>query len=244
MTRRKRKRKTSKKSNLIPVGSFPLKEETKRYIFGIISFLLTIIFALSFFEKAGVAGKALFEAFDFLLGKAVFLLPLIFTISGLVFFRANYKKVFQPLLLAAIVFLSGICGILDNLEPGVRQGGFLGYILSLPLLSLFGFWVTQVIVFLAVVIGGLIFWQLLKQPVSEGAVSEKPSLAKTKEDGERKPSLVRKIFTPSFKVKRVESFPVVKKEEKITKESSLELKAKPIKYSEREYKMPPIELLA
>ncbi|UZE93266.1 MAG: DUF87 domain-containing protein [Candidatus Nealsonbacteria bacterium] len=235
MSRNKKKRKKSKNSNSTKISSFFSKEETKRYIFGITSFLLAIIFALSFFEKAGVAGNALFKAFSFLAGKAIFLLPLILTISGLAFFRANYKKLFQPLLLAIIISVFGICGILESLEPGLRQGGLLGYILTLVLSRLFGFWVTQIIASLVIVIGGLIFWRLLKQPVSEESEIKE----------EKKPSLIKRIFTPSFKVKNVEPASAFKKEERVIKEPFLKLKTKAIEYPEREkeYKTPPIELL-
>ena len=243
MGRRKKKRKKNKGSDLGKAFSnFTLKEQTRRYIFGTISFLLAIIFGLSFFKKAGLAGEALFKAFSLLLGKAIFLLPLILTLSGLIFFLANYKKVVKPLLLAVIVFVSGICGFLENLEPGSRPGGLLGYFITSPLLKLFDFWVTQIILFLIIALGVLIFWHLLKQPTSEQITKEKPSFSRDIEEKEKKPSLIKKIFTPSFKVQRVEPVP---KEEKVSKEPALELKTREIKSpeKEREYELPPFDLL-
>jgi len=245
MGRRKKKRRKNKDSGLGKAFSnFTLKEQTKRYIFGTISFLLAIIFGLSFFKKAGLAGNALFNLFSLLIGKVVFLIPLIFTLSGLIFFLTNYKRVFFPLILAVIVFLSGICGFLENLESGSRPGGLLGYFITLPLLKLFDFWVTQIILFLIIIVGVLIFWHLLKRPLAEERMKVS-SFDKVTEGKEKKPSLIKKIFTPSFRVQRVEPIPLATKEEKISKETSLGLKTKPIKSpeKEKEYEAPPLDLL-
>jgi len=80
----------------------------------------------------------------------------------------------------------------------------LGYTAG-PLLEFFGFWISLLIFGGVVVIGGLIFWYLLRQPVSKEAKEEKkPSFAKASEG---KPSLIKKIFAPKFKVKEVEPAP-------------------------------------
>ncbi|XOB40321.1 MAG: DNA translocase FtsK [Candidatus Nealsonbacteria bacterium] len=231
--RKKNKRPRRRRRKFI---SFFLSEDTKRHIFGLIFFLLTIIFTLSFFEKAGVAGKFIFAILSFLMGKTMSLLPFILALSGLAFFRGNYKKILEPLGLAISVSLLGISGILEGFSPGMKQGGWLGYIFSWPFLEFFGFWVTQLIFWVLTLIGGLIFWHLLKQPLSEEPVLEE----------EKKPSFIRKIFALSFKVKKLEKTPlVVEKETKSVKKPSLGLETRPVKavVKGEEYKMPPLELL-
>lgn len=233
----KKKKKRYKNKKLIKrkrrFSRFLLSEETKKYILGIFFFLLTIIFALSFFEKAGVAGRYLFKLFYFLIGNVVFILPLILVLAGLIFFFTKYQKIFIPLILAIFSLILSISGILENLAPGSKYGGLLGYIFSWPLLKLFGFWVTQII-FLGVILAGvLIFWHLLRQPAPKEPTPE----------AEKKPSLIRKIFTPSFKIKEVE--PEIKKIPPKTETPPFELKTKEIPHREivSKYQMPPLELL-
>jgi len=184
---------------------FSLPGETKKYILGVVSLLLAIIFVLSFFEKAGIAGKALFQSFVFLVGKAVFAIPLILVISGLVFFFTRYQKFLGGVILAALFLTLGISGIF-----GAENGGWLGKIITLPLLKLFGAWVAQIILGGIIIIGGVIFWHLLKQPRPE-AKEEKPTLAKAPA---AKPSLIKRIFGPRFKVKEVEPTPFFGREGK------------------------------
>ncbi|GAI09750.1 unnamed protein product, partial [marine sediment metagenome] len=106
--------------------------------------------------------------------------------------------------MAISLLVIGTSGILESVAPGSKLGGYLGYTAG-PLLGLFGFWVSLLIFGGVVVIGGLIFWYLLRQPVSKEAKEEKkPSFAKASEG---KPSLIKKIFAPKFKVKEVEPAP-------------------------------------
>jgi len=82
------KRKKNKKIKEKKPSRFALPPATKKYILGVVTFLLAIIVALSFFEKAGIAGKTIIQGLTFLIGKAVFLLPLILVLAGLVFFTS------------------------------------------------------------------------------------------------------------------------------------------------------------
>jgi S-DNA-T family DNA segregation ATPase FtsK/SpoIIIE len=224
---------------------FALPEKIKRHILGIIFFLLVIIFSLSFFGKAGVAGKAIFSLLLSLIGKSIYLLPLVLTLSGLVFFLSQYEKFLTGLILAIFLLILGSSGILENLKPGGKLGGYFGYLAG-PLFKLFGFWVTQIIFLGASLIGVLIFWHLLKLPTTFLEKERKPL-------EEQKP-LITRIFRkvmggPSFKVKEVEPSPTTfRKEAEIRKALSLELKTKtvpspPSKVVGEEYQMPPLELL-
>jgi len=242
----KKRNKNSKKNSTKkrkPIRlKFALPGETKKYILGVISLLLAIIFVLSFFEKAGIAGKALFESFAFLVGKAVFAIPLILVISSLVFFFTRYQKFLGGVILAALFLTLGIAGIF-----GTENGGWLGKIITLPLLKLFGAWVTQIILGGIIIIGGVIFWHLLRFPTpGVGKVQPPtPGVGKTP----ARPSLIKRIFAPRFKVKEVEPEPRHVEISKFQEEEpSLELKTKvvpslPSKMAGLEYKFPPLELL-
>ncbi|GAH45755.1 unnamed protein product, partial [marine sediment metagenome] len=124
--------------------------------------------------------------------------------GGLAFLITPYQKFLGGVILAISLLVLGTSGILESVAPGSKLGGYLGYTAG-PLLEFFGFWVSLLIFGGIVVIGGLIFWYLLKQPVSKEAKEEKkPSFAKASEG---KPSLIKKFFAPKFKIKEVEPAP-------------------------------------
>ncbi len=236
MARKKRKR-NNKNKGLFSIDSvnlsFSLPEETQRHILAIVFFLLAIIFVLSYFQKAGIAGRFLFTSLNFLIGKTVFILPLLFFLAGLSFFLAEYKEVLNPSFLAILLMVLGVSGALEKLNPGIKQGGLLGSVLTWPLLKLFGLWVTQILFAAAIIIGVIIFWRLLKRET----VSERI-------DEEEKPSFIKKIFAPSFKVKHIESAQSPKEPKKSEKEEYLDLKPKKVKHAPiNGYELPPIDLL-
>ncbi len=237
MTRKKRKRRKKNKGffSIDSIDlSFSLPEKTQRHIWAIAFFLLAIIFIFSYFQKAGIAGEFLFTGFSFLIGKTVLIFPVLFGLVGLSFFLAEYKEVLRPSFLAILTTILGVSGMLERLSPGTRQGGWLGHILTWPLLKFFGLWVTQIVFAIAIIIGGVIFWHLLKQESSQDDDEEEP-----------KPSLIQKIFAPSFKVKTIEPAPVSLKESKEPEKEPEDLKPKKIKSIPLgvEYDSPPLYLL-
>jgi len=238
---KKKKLKNNKK--LLPrekkLNIFTLPEEIKRWILGIVIFILAIIVTLSFFDLAGVAGSTLIKGLTFLIGKVVFIIPLIFVLGGLVFFNVKYNKFFAPTILAIFILIAGIAGFIESLNPETKQGGWLGYVLSWPFLSLFGALVARIVFGGMIMIGGLIFWYLIRGP----KVKEIPKIKETLEI-EKTPSLIKKIFLPKFKIKKVE--PEIKEMSAKLEEPILELKTKEVPaklLTEEQYKTPPLELL-
>lgn len=69
----------------LPNINLSLPEEAKKWIFGIVIFIPAIIITLSFFNLAGVAGRMTMVGLIFLIGKAVFIIPLILVLGGIVF---------------------------------------------------------------------------------------------------------------------------------------------------------------
>src|SRR3990167_11194920 len=70
---------------------FALPEQTIQWVWGILMILAAIIVSLSFFNKAGLAGQYFMRSSQFLLGQAVFLLPLIFVVGGIVLLSGKAK---------------------------------------------------------------------------------------------------------------------------------------------------------
>ena len=236
---KKKNRKNFKKLKDKKPSRFSLPEETKKLISGVVIFIIALIVALSFFDLAGVAGKALISGLIFLIGKAVFIIPLILVLGGLVFFNTRYKKFLGPSILAIFILIIGGAGFLETLIPETRNGGWIGYLFSWPFTKLFGTLVTQIIFGGVILVGGLILWHLIRGPrIKE---EKKPSILT---ETQAKESLVKRIFSPKLKVKEVK--PKIKEIPVKTEEQpGLELKSKEIPKTAAaiQYKTPPLELL-
>ncbi len=221
---------------------FSLPDEIKKKIAVFIVFIVALIFSLSFFNLAGMAGEFIRQTLFYLIGYAIYALPLIFVLIGFSFLNLKYKNLFRPTLLASLVFIIGLSGLVAifSLETGDFYGGQLGYIFAWPLKKLFGRLVSQIIFGALIIIGGLIFWHLIRGPKpKKDSLEQKQILEK-----EEKPSLIKKIFLPKFNVKAVEP----KNQETSLKAAEPEITAKPKPEPTRiiredQYKLPPIELL-
>ena len=190
-------------------GRFALPARVKQMILGVLMILIAVIVGLSFFDKAGKAGIYFMKAGRFLVGETVFLIPLIFILGGLVLlttkddqgFLKKERKTFWPVILAGSVSIFGITGISAGFNTESMKGGWLGYLLSWPLLKYFGFWATQIIFLALIIIGSLIFWHFLgkfdKKEASESLQ------ASDKEEASVKPSIIKRIFMPKFKIKEI-----------------------------------------
>ncbi len=177
-----------------------MPDDAKRKIAGVLMFVLALIFAFAFFQKAGFAGTLLFSGAVLVLGKAVFLIPLFLVIAGLVFFGMRYWGLWQVLLALALLFLGtgGIVGTVARFqELNIQEvSGWLGLLVSWPAFSAFGFWVSEIIFGGVVLVSGIIFWQLLDhERIKESSFAQG---AKEK---------VKKIFEPKFEVEAVEPGP-------------------------------------
>ncbi len=236
---------------------FSLPGEIKQIIFGVSLILLAILVSLSFFDKAGLAGRFFMKWASFLVGEAVFIIPFFLLLGGVAFLRikgktnffSGEKEIFWPIILGVLILASGSIGILGTVSPGLRNGGWIGYILSWPFLNYFGSLAARIIFIFLVIIGGLILWQFI-MPKKEKKKEEKQD-GKEELEGEKKEgkSFMKKIFAPKFKVKEIDAISKKRKEESFQPEvekqpSPVELEAKPIKGGKiSNYQAPPINLL-
>ena len=231
-------------------GRFALPIEIKQMILGVLMILMAIIIGLSFFDKAGKAGLYFMRASRFLVGETVFLIPLIFILVGLVLLTAKDdqkflkrgKKVFWSVILAGLLLIFGITGFSASFNSESMKGGWIGYLLSWPFLRYFGFWATQIIFLALIVIGGLIFWHFLGKFRKKEALEA--SETSGKEDAPAKPSIIKRIFMPKFKIKEIpdlEGTNLLQEKEL----SSLKMEAKPITEGAKpiSYQPPPFDLL-
>jgi S-DNA-T family DNA segregation ATPase FtsK/SpoIIIE len=240
MARKKKKKNRSKKvKKALPSLSLP--KETRKTIGAVIMFVLAFIILLSFWQKAGIFGEKFVSFFSFLIGNTIYTLPLFLLLAGAVFLNTDYRKFLAPIALAISITILGISGILASLEPHLREGGVLGYILSQPLLRVFGFLVTQIIFCTLILIGIVIFRQLIKPQFAE----EKKELEERKEEGVFTRVLGKAKSVPKFKIKEITPLPNDKASKPQTTAPSLELEVgkvaqKPIT---SKYQLPPLDLL-
>lgn len=243
-------------------ASYPvLTNRLRKWIEVISIFLFALIIVLSFFDKSGLAGETIFKWFHFLIGKSIFFLPLFLILAALILLCSDKKRLRAPISLGLILTILGISGILAThdlvvKDLAVKNGGWVGYLFSSPILKYFGSLVANIIFLLAVVVGVLIFWEflphkeLIKKEIAarkdfsedeEEEFRKKEALKKEKEEEEKRER--------GFRINKIK-FPVIKKKEKVGESTSqnadlrADAKNKEISSGEFEkYNLPPVNLL-
>lgn len=240
--KKKDKRLSRKMNNIRERESYPVLTSRLRKMIGVVLIFLTaIIIGLSFFDKSGVVGQMLFQGIYVLVGKTIFLIPLLLGLAGLVFLKSEKRRLTAPIFLAVALLILGISGILATNDLTQRQGGWFGYIISYPLLNYLGPWVTPIIFSVFILIGLLIFWEFLPHK----KISLKKEVgSQTPEEIEKKKIefQIKDITPPLIKEQGKEKVPedLLKKEELFA--GGLEKPESTVKGS-AQYKFPPLNLL-
>jgi len=228
-----------KKSN--PV----LAQWTKRWIKAILMFLVAVVVGLSFWDKSGAAGKIFINVSKFLVGQAVFTLPLFFFLGGLIFLKSRKKGKTLAMFLAIAVTLVGISGVLASQDLTKMQGGWIGLLMAKLFVGGFGFLAANIIFIAIILIGFFIFLQFIRNEVP-----------KEKLEQEKRPTFMSRIMgkqeNNSFKIKGTEdeksetSVPVSTRISLFKKGKPEEPKEKEKKYQgpKGDFILPPLDLLS
>lgn len=244
------KKKKVKKNISVRKFNFKLPEKTKRYLFASLSFLLAIIFVFSFSGNAGSVGETLKKFFDFLIGNVIYILPIIFAIFGIILLKGgeHFEDNRNSLIISTIILIIGLSGFLSLLNPELAQdfvwnnsldGGWIGYLISWPILKGLDYIVSYALFTIAILISLWIIIQPFKKTIKEIKEDEGYD-----EEEEIKVEISKKKLLPfdwgKFIPKKEEK-PIeveVKKEDKSLK--TFEQK----KQESKEYKYPPLDLLS
>jgi S-DNA-T family DNA segregation ATPase FtsK/SpoIIIE len=244
------KKKKVKKNISVRKFNFKLPEKTKRYLFASLSFLLAIIFVFSFSGNAGSVGETLKKFFDFLIGNVIYILPIIFAIFGIILLKGgeHFEDNRNSLIISTIILIIGLSGFLSLLNPELAQdfvwnnsldGGWIGYLISWPILKGLDYIVSYALFTIAILISLWIIIQPFKKTIKEIKEDEGYD-----EEEEIKVEISKKKLLPfdwgKFIPKKEEK-PIeveVKKEDKNLK--TFEQK----KQESKEYKYPPLDLLS
>ncbi len=125
-----------------------VKAEILQGVFAVISVVVGIFFTLAAFDKGGLVGAKSYSVLKSLLGIGYFLLPL-FALLMAVSFIKDLKQHFtySKIVTSLLAFFSSL-GIVDILAASFGsgdKGGIIGYYISHPLLTVFDFWASLVI---------------------------------------------------------------------------------------------------
>lgn len=197
-TNRNRKNRNNKLKLRFPEIKLPGK--TRQWSAGIVVIVAAAVLVLGFFEMAGIVGDGFVWAFRIAIGKAVYALPFVLLLTGLMCFGAKKDNFGGPLVLATLVFTLALAGILAVFDMEAAQaggGGYLGYYFGLILSNLFGELVAGIFFCALMAIALSIFWWMLGQPLPDisklwgGKEKKKVVVAPAK------PSLAKGVFPPS-----------------------------------------------
>jgi len=142
-----------------------IKNETKQAIYAISFLLLSIIFILSSVDYAGPVGKEVFKLLYILLGVGYFLLPIFFLMLSISFFKAEEKDFNKIKVFGGVIFFISGLGLIDIISKQYwpasvnYQGGWLGWLISTPLLKMFGYYTSVIIVIALLIISCLILFE-------------------------------------------------------------------------------------
>lgn len=165
---------------------------TRRWIKAILMFLVSAVLILAFFDKSGSAGEIFINVSKFLIGQAVYTLPLFLFAGGLIFLKSKKKNRNWAMLVAIIISIISVAGILAARDLAVKNGGWIGFLLAKMLTGFFGLLVANIVFGAFLLIGLFIFLQFIWQEIPKKEKEEKPTFA------------VNRPEPDNFKVKGIE----------------------------------------
>lgn len=125
------------------------KKETLEGISAIIFIIISIFLLLAAFGKAGPVGIFFYSQLTKFFGVGYYILPVILIVLGVSFIKSLSHNLAWPKILGASVFTLSSIGLINLLFPGnetlTGKGGIVGGLISKPLIALFDFWVSLII---------------------------------------------------------------------------------------------------
>jgi len=244
--------KLDKKQNKQVFNFSSIKETTQNRITGAVLAFVGILILMSFFSKAGILGQWLFTAFNFLIGKTIFIVPFVMFATAYCLFNEELEKRAKLWISFSLIIigLAGFVGGIRNFSP--EDGGLAGWIgfrLFSLLNSLMGSTVSLIAFFAMIVVGGLLFWPFLNYRDLQVPKLDKKKKADKEDD--QTPTVIKKVFSPKFSIEKVpEIAPASKEPAPVINEAKPKPEKKPLieiknnaPISQEGYEFPPMDLL-
>lgn len=142
MVKKKKKIKPSLPDPKEPL--FDLEDQTKKAILAIIFFSFSIITLLSIWHKAGPFGELMLKSFSYLFGWGYYILPAVFLLMTYEFLKSRREHIYFATIFGAFLLFISILGILELYSEN-NYAGLVGYVISVSLNKIFGFWASLVL---------------------------------------------------------------------------------------------------
>ncbi len=166
-----------------------ISKETWGSIWGVLSFIFTFFFLMAAFGKGGRVGEAAYAIFTYLFGVGFYLIPIVFLMLGVSFFKAKERSFASVQAFGSLLFFLSTLGLVDLLFP--TRGGIVGKAISTPLLTFFDLYAGMLLLVGMIVISILIIFDstlkldvatllnriLRRKPLDEIAVAANETLA-------------------------------------------------------------------
>jgi len=225
------------------INSF--KKETLEGITAIIFIIISLFLTLSPLGKAGIVGDKVYQLFDYLFGVGYFLMPIILLFLGISFIKSLSHNMAWPKLLGGFLMLLTGLGGLDLL---IGEGGVVGYFINIPLLALFGLWMTVIGHIGIMIISILVIFNLSLKLSSIQNIFSKFKKEKNEEDEDEEIEGQMDTDEEPEEDEDEEEIEVVRKEE--TQQEEVKKKTNGLIFFSRktehfkEYSFPPLSLLS
>lgn len=157
MSRKSKKNSKQKKEEKIngePVKY--LKDETMQGVIAVVFFLIGIFFLLAAFKIGGPVGSKTYQIFYFLFGTGYYILPVLFFILGISFFKTFKNRLALTQSVGGTLFFLSSLSVVNITFPG--KGGVVGKFVSSPLIGMFDIYVSLIILFGLIIISLLIMF--------------------------------------------------------------------------------------
>ncbi|TSC65747.1 MAG: Uncharacterized protein G01um101477_352, partial [Candidatus Doudnabacteria bacterium Gr01-1014_77] len=260
------KNKDKKNSKLSPKISrdnilSSIKNETKQGIFAVAFFVLSIIFILASIKTgsvgaevyyAGPVGKEVYRLLSILLGIGYFLIPIFFLLLSISFFKKEERNFNNIKFLGGVLFFVSGLGIIDlvSRQYWTARGGQLGWVISTPLLNMFGFYTSGIILIALLIISCLVLFET-RITVDSILFWRKSKVEDEEDEDEDIKTIAKKIEEDEEEEKEEEENKEQKKEKKQSRgifvkksdEEESDIKYNPRVMSSTKYVAPPLSIL-
>ncbi len=140
-----------------------LREETRNSIIGILMFIVAVVLLFSAIGNGGKLGGTVYKGIHFLFGLGYYVVPLLFVLLGINFFRARERSFAMPALVAGPFFILSALGLLSEMSIAsgtLGYGGFVGYYIAMPMIALFASTLTAIMLVTVLLIAVLILFDM------------------------------------------------------------------------------------
>ncbi|MBM2817490.1 MAG: putative cell division FtsK/SpoIIIE [Parcubacteria group bacterium] len=134
-----------------------MSDETKQAVFGIIFFVLAVLSVLASFHKSGMVGNKIYDILARLLGVGYFLIPFLFFLLGISFLRSKKRRLGWLKISGIIIFFISGLGTIGAIWT--KKGGLIGNVISSPLVKLFDFYTSIIVLIAFLAISSLIIFE-------------------------------------------------------------------------------------